>query len=240
MMRLSVIIPTLNEKDYLQETINKIRENAAGGEPHEIIVADSGSTDGTPEAALRLGVEVIECENHVLGRASVLNCGADYATGDVFLFLDADTIPPPGYDECIESALGNAGTVGGAFEFSLDGEEFGLRVVEALNRARYRVRQRYYGDQGIFVRAPVFKKIGGCPERRILETAYLCRALQTEGRLTLINREVKTSPRRFLNGGIYTVFARDIKIWFLDLLGLPVERYADQYWKENVLGGTKD
>lgn len=233
-MKLSVVIPTLNEEDYLPETINKIRENAANGEPHEIIVADSGSADGTPEIALGLGVVVIECENHVYGRASALNCGADHATGDVILFLDADTIPPPGYDECIESALESPGTVGGAFEFSLDGQELGLRVVEALNRVRYRVRQRYYGDQGVFVRASVFRKIGGYPKRRILETAYLCEALQAEGRLKLVDRKIDTSPRRFLNGGIYRVFASDIKIWLLDLLGVSVERYADQYWKENA------
>ncbi len=234
-MRLSVIIPTLNERDFLSKTINKVRENAVKGEPHEIIAADSGSGDGTPELALQLGVRVIECENRIPGRAPVLNCGAGYAAGDVFLFLDADTIPPPGYDECIENALRDAGTVGGAFEFSLDGEEFGLRVVEAVNRFRYRVRQRYYGDQGLFVRAPVFRKIGGYPERRILETAHLCKALRREGRLKLINRKIKTSPRRFLKGGIYRVFAGDIQIWLLDLLGLPVDRLADAYWKENTL-----
>lgn len=234
-MKLSVIIPTLNEAFYLPYTLKKVRENSLYNEPHEIIVSDSGSEDGSPEIARRSGVMVVESECPSSGRAEGLNRGAASATGDVLLFLDADTIPPPGYDESIERALDTPGTVGGAFEFSLDGENFGLRIVEVLNRIRYRIRNRYYGDQGIFVRAKTFEKVGGYPDMRILEAAHLCRLLKKEGNLILINKKIKTSPRRFIKGGIYRVLAGDIRMWFLDLLGIPVDKYADAYWEENRL-----
>nr|NIS74636.1 glycosyltransferase [Deltaproteobacteria bacterium] len=86
--------------------------------------------NGTPELAARLGARIVECEDRAPGRASALNMGAQSATGDVLFFLDADTIPPRGYDARIGSVLSDPETVGGAFEFSLEGPEFGLRVVE--------------------------------------------------------------------------------------------------------------
>jgi len=123
-MKLSVIIPTLNESEYLGKTVLSVREKSVLGEPHEIIVADSGSTDGTIAIAKELGVSLICLETKALGRAHALNKGASYATGDVFLFLDADTVPPSGYDRTIQNALKNPDIVGGAFEFALDGDEF--------------------------------------------------------------------------------------------------------------------
>jgi len=232
-MNLSIIIPTLNEARYLPVTIEKIKQNTCLGEPYEIIVVDSGSTDETCDIALKLGVKLVRSNSNSPGRAYVLNEAAQSATGDVFLFLDADTLVPQGYDDSIERALTNPNFVGGAFEFSLDGQEFGLRIVEFINRIRYRMRQRYYGDQGIFVRSHVFRSVGGYPEIGLLEAAHFCKKLKEEGDLKLIKQGIKTSPRRFLDGGIYKVLAEDIKIWFLDLIGVRVEKYADAYWKEN-------
>ncbi len=235
-MKLSIIIPTLNEADYLPDTILKAKENAYSKNIYELIVVDSGSWDGTPEIAKSLGAKLVKCDDNNSGKSHVLNKGASIASGDVYLFLDADTILPPAYDLLIEKSLSDAATIGGAFEFSLSGSEFGLRVVELVNRVRYRVRQRYYGDQGIFVRAEVFNRVGGYPGIPLLESAHFCRILRNKGKLELLSRAVKTSPRRFNKGGIYRVLASDIKIWFLDLLGLGVQKYADPYWEENKVG----
>ena len=234
-MNLSIIIPTLNEAAYLPVTIEQIRQNAGLGKPYEIIVVDSGSTDETCNIALKLGVKLVKSKSIFSGRAYVLNEAVEFASGDVLLFLDADTLVPQGYDESIEDALSNPNVVGGAFEFALDGEEFGLRIVEFINRMRYRIRQRYYGDQGIFVRSHIFRIVGGYPEIGILEAAHFCKNLRKVGKLKLINKRINTSPRRFLDGGVYKVLGRDIKIWFLDLIGLRVDKYADAYWKENKL-----
>ncbi len=234
-MKLSIIIPTLNEAAYLPVTIEQIRQNAGLEEPYEIIIVDSGSTDETCDIALKLGVKLVKSNSISSGKAYVLNEAVEFASGDVLLFLDADTLVPQGYDESIENALSNPNVVGGAFEFSLEGPQFGLRVVELINRIRYRIRQRYYGDQGIFVRSHVFRIVGGYPEIGILEAAHFCKKLRKEGELKLIKKRIYTSPRRFLDGGVYKVLGRDIKIWFLDLIGISVDKYADAYWKENKL-----
>ncbi len=235
-MKLSIIIPALNEAAYLPDTILKAKENAFGGNTPEFIVVDSGSRDETPEIAKSLGAKLVSCKGETSGKAHLLSMGASLATGDVYLFLDADTILPPAYDLLIEKSLNAPAAVGGAFEFSLGGAEFGLRVVEFLNRIRYRINQRYFGDQGIFVRAEVFKRVGGYPDMPLLEAAYFCKILRTQGTLKLISREAPTSPRRFIKGGIYKVLASDAKIWILDLLGFSVGSYSKPYWEENRLG----
>ncbi len=232
-MDLTIIIPTLNEANYLGFTIEHLRQNSSS--ENEIIVADSGSTDGTCEIAIKLGVKLIRPNSNSIGKSYILNEAAQLALGDVILFLDADTLVPPEFDKSISSSLRDPDIVGGAFEFSLDGEEFGLRVVELINRIRYRVRQRYYGDQGVFVRTEVFKRVGGYPDVGLLESAYLCKNLRKLGKLKLIKSHISTSARRFIDGGIYRVLAGDIKIWFLDLIGIPVHKYANSYWKENKL-----
>ena len=233
-MHLSVIIPALNEYEYISDTINVVRENAVLGGPHEIIVVDCGSTDGTTEIVRRLGVKLIEIRPEMVGRSQALNTGASIATGDVYLFLDSDTILPERYDREIKTALESRHMVGGAFEFALDGRGFSLRVVELINRIRYRISHQFYGDQGIFVRAAVFGRVGGYPKKGILEASDFCCSLKKVGKLALVRKKIRTSPRRFVEGGVYRVLVRDIKIWCLDLMGRPVDKFADIYWKKNI------
>ena len=233
-MKLSIIIPTLNESQYLARTIDSVREHAILGEPYEIIVVDSGSNDGTTDIVRKLKVILVKEDSILTGRATILNRGASLAKGDVFLFLDADTTPPIGYDEEIRHTIFDMGAIGGAFEFALEGKGFGLRLVEIINRIRYRISHNYYGDQGIFVRTEVFRKIGGYPKKRILEASEFCNSLKSFGRLRLIRKAMKTSPRRFLKGGVYRVLLNDIKLWFLNLIGQHVDCYADDYWGENI------
>jgi rSAM/selenodomain-associated transferase 2 len=232
-VKLSVIIPTLNEARYLGAAVALVRSRAVLSASHEIIVADCGSADGSAELAARLGVCVVEESPRLASRAAALNAGAARATGDVLLFLDADTQAPRGYDRAIERALRDPLVVGGAFEFALDGPEFGLRLVELLNRIRYRIWPYFYGDQGIFVRAEVFHRLGGYPCRRIMEASDLCRKLNRKGRLVLIHKPIKTSPRRFVDGGVYRVLAHDVRIWLLDLMRLSTEGYGQAYQQEN-------
>ncbi|MGE3808824.1 MAG: TIGR04283 family arsenosugar biosynthesis glycosyltransferase [Gemmataceae bacterium] len=231
-MRLSIIIPTLNEAHFLGETIAQARRHARLATP-EIIVSDCGSHDDTSSLASRLEARVLTGQPFPDCKAAALNRGAAVAAGDVLLFLDADSQPPPGYDEAIAHALDKPGVVGGAFQFALDGPQFRLRIVELINRIRYRLWPRYYGDQGLFVRAETFARMGGYPPRRLMEAAVFSARLAHHGRLALINKSMKTSPRRFVKGGILLVLLFDIWMWWLDWLGYNTDPYAAGYWREN-------
>jgi rSAM/selenodomain-associated transferase 2 len=236
-MRLSIIIPTLNEARYLTATLEQVRSRAVLGPPHEIIVSDCGSTDGTAELAACLGARLAGSQPPPVSRAAACNCGAALATGDVLLFLDADSLVPAGYDQAIQRALRTSWVVGGAFEFALDGPQLGLRVVEFINQVRYRLMPLYYGDQGLFVRAAAFRAVGGYREVRLLESADLCRRLRGIGHLVLLRKPIKTSARRFIEGGILRVLVTDTRIWLLDFLGLPTEQYSSAYQEQNCRRG---
>jgi rSAM/selenodomain-associated transferase 2 len=233
-MRLSIIVPTLNEASHLPSAVAQARRQAVLGPPYEIIVADCGSADGTADLAAHLGTRLIQERPALSSRAAAMNRGAAEATGDVFLFLDADTLAPHAYDRAIQQALADPHVIGGAFEFALDGPQFSLRLVEIINRVRYRLWPLYYGDQGIFIRAPVFRRVGGYPERRILEASDFCRRVGPEGKLVLVHRYMRTSARRFVEGGILRVLAHDCRIWGLDLLGRPTEAFGPAYQQNNV------
>ena len=235
---LSVVIPVLNEADNLPLAVAALRKHRLEQTNLQIIVVDGGSTDGTPQVARSLNVELIECPDAPRGKYFLLNQGGAAAEHDNILFLDADTIVPDKYDYYIFEALNNSQIVGGAFEFTLDGPQFGLRVVEVINRLRYRIWKRYYGDQGIFVRAEAFRQVRGFPNIALMEASDFCVRLARIGQLKLIKQPILTSARRFLDNGIYRVLGFDIKMWWLNLVGKDTESYAREYWSvpkhENV------
>jgi len=237
-MRLSILIPTLNEAAYLPRAVARARHRAELGPPREILVADCDSLDGTADLATRLGTHLVRGQPAPSSRAEALNRAAAAATGDVLLALDADTLVPQGYDEAIRRTLRDPHAVGGAFEFALDGTHPGLRLVELVNRVRYRLWPLYYGDQGVFVRATVFQRVGGYPERRLLEASDFCKRVRRLGKLVLVRKCMRTSARRFVEGGVFRVLARDVRIWGLDLLGRPTEQFGPAYQEDNRRRGA--
>src|SRR5262249_39070190 len=104
-MRLSVIIPTLNQANYLSATVARVPNPATQWPPHQIIAADWGSVDVPAELADELGARLVQRDPRVDSRAAALNKGAAVARGDVLLFLDADSTVPRSYDRAIETAL---------------------------------------------------------------------------------------------------------------------------------------
>lgn len=237
-MRLSVIIPTLNEAHALGRTVSLVRSRGTE-QPAQIIVADCGSTDPTVRLARRWGLHVVT-HSSLDSRARACNAGAEAATGDTLLFLHADSQVPAGFDRRIRRALEDPCTVGGAFEFKLDGTELRLRLVERINRLRYRVLTGYYGDQGIFVRRTIFDAAGGYPNMPIMEDRHFCRMIGRFGSLKLVRAEMWTSPRRFYHGGILRTLAMDALIWAWDELGLDPSVFADRYRRENIgMGGRR-
>ncbi len=187
--QLSVIIPTLNEAEEIERTLDSLRR-AAGV---ETLVVDGCSTDGTAEIARRAGVEVVDAPR---GRASQMNAGARAATGEFLLFLHADTRLPEGFDRPVKELLATGRFVAGAFRLRIDGPSRSLRLIESVANWRSTRLQMPYGDQAIFLRADLFHAVGGYGDLPFMEDFELVRRLRRLGRIGVLRESVVTSARR--------------------------------------------
>lgn len=237
-MHLSVIIPTLNEEYYIRGTLDALRTGLSKGTECEVIVVDSGSNDKTLVYMKNRNIILTQKPEFKGFKYKSLNYGASLANGSVLLFLDADSFLKYGFDKEIRKVL-QGNVVGGAFEYCSENRSISLRVIEVLNRIRYRVDQNYFGDQGIFCTKEAFETVGGYPEKPIMEAAYFCKKLRSIGKLKLIKLPLITSSRRFEKGGVWRVFFKDTVIWIQFLLGCDISRYAAKYWKENLFANKK-
>jgi hypothetical protein len=200
--RISVVIPTLNEAANIKETV-RLAQNARNV---EVVVVDGGSRDDTTEIAGRLGALVLAAE---ASRARQMNVGAATATGDILLFLHADTRLPEGYDGQVRGALSQPGAVAGAFALGIDSPLPSLRIMEFVANWRSRYLQKPYGDQALFLAAETFRTVGGYPDLPIMEDFELVSRLKNKGRIVVLPASVTTSARRWLHFGVW-------KTWFVN------------------------
>ncbi|MFP4297835.1 MAG: TIGR04283 family arsenosugar biosynthesis glycosyltransferase [Spirulinaceae cyanobacterium] len=194
---ISIIIPTLNEATQIVQTI----QNAQTGDGIEIIIVDAGSEDNTIQYAQKLGVKTFLSPQP--GRAAQMNFGATQATGDILLFLHADTQLPPHYDGLIRAALAQPGVIAGAFQLGIDSPEMSLRLVEKMVSWRSRFFQLPYGDQALFLTQETFKACGGFPDLPIMEDFEFVRRLKRQGKIVLVSASVSTSARRWQKLGVF-------------------------------------
>ncbi len=216
-MKISTIIPTLNEVQNLDRLLERLEATPG---IHEVIVADGGSTDGTQElAARRMWLTVSEP-----GRGMQLRAGAQVATGDVLFFLHADVLPPPDVATQIERAV-RAGYIGGNFRLHYpDGGLLGLWL-ETLTPI-YRKLRRYYGDSGFFVRRDAYESFGGFPAIPIMEDIVFVQRMEHHGKTAYLLGPVVSSGRRWRGNALRTMllwgfmqiaFALGVSPWRLDL-----------------------
>jgi rSAM/selenodomain-associated transferase 2 len=187
-MKVSVIIPTLNEEERIGATIDAAF--AAGCA--EVIVCDGGSSDRTLRVAEERGGRVIAGERM---RARQLNRGAEAAAHEALLFLHADTLLPIGAADAVVDALRTSDFGGFLLEFIEPG--WRLRYVAFMINRRTRLTRAPWGDQAQFVRRDVFP---GYPDFPIMEDYALAR--QMRRRAAILPLRVRTSGRRFLAKGV--------------------------------------
>ena len=224
-MKLSVIVPTFNEEAVIETTLRRAVEALS---PYELIVADGCSRDGTVANA-RPYATVLTLE---MTRGAALNHAAAVATGDVLLFLHADTIPPMEAAPAIEGALQDAGVVGGAFRLRFDHPGRLAALVASQVNLRSSLLNTFFGDQALFVRRDVFMCAGGFMDWSVMEDLEILARLRPHGRLALLEEEVVTSARRHRgNGWVRTIGT----VWIMTLLhrlGVSAQTMSQWYKPE--------
>lgn len=202
LQRVSVIIPTLNEAAHLPKTLRHV----SAAKPHEIIIADGGSTDVSLDIATEASARIVHSER---GRGVQMNAGASTATGELLFFLHADTLPPPGYPDAIRETLRHPQNIAGAFRFSLrEPRPAGAAFIENFTEWRNKWRPLPYGDQGIFIRRPAFEALGQFPKWPMLEDIEFIRHARRHGRIIIHPAAVRTSARRWQQHGTMRTFLR--------------------------------
>jgi rSAM/selenodomain-associated transferase 2 len=218
----SALIPTLNAAATLPATLAALRGSVA-----EIIIADGGSTDGTPDIAREHGALVIPAAR---GRGVQLSAAAEAATQPWLLALHADTKPGPGWQAAIADFIARPAVAAeaGYFRFTLNDPAPEARRLEAMVAWRCRWLGLPYGDQGLLIGRDFYRALGGYEAVPLMEDVALIRRIGRK-RLVALPADFITSAEKWQRDGWYARSARNLFCLSLWFAGVAPERIAAFY-----------
>mgnify|MGYP003991838119 CR=1 FL=1 len=193
-MKLSFVIPAWNEEELLGATIKSIQQSAKEFE-YEIIVADDASDDRTAEIAAELGSIVVRCDNRQIGLTR--NDGAAVATGDLLIFVDADTIVSEVVVQETLKAIKEGAVAGGSFPTFEGNIPIFAKVMTPILRIMFRLLRVAAGAY-MFCTPDSFEKAGRFDSKFFAaEEVHLSNKLHKFGKYKTINSREITSSRKF-------------------------------------------
>jgi rSAM/selenodomain-associated transferase 2 len=219
-VNLSVIIPTLNEAEHIRSTIDSVRTS---GPCHEIIVVDGGSTDETRAIAARRA-QVLRADR---GRAHQMNAGADAATGDILLFLHADTLLSKPALASARRAIRSGSVCAGTFRLQFQPSTPALRFFAACTRIPW--MKLCFGDRGLFTTREAFDAVGGFPKWPVFEDLEMATRLANHGGFAHLSATVTTSARRFQRNGALRQQLHNLRLWLHYVAGTSPASVAHLY-----------
>jgi len=229
-LKLSIIIPVLNEQDAILECLDSLQTIRDQG--HEVIVVDAGSEDDTVSLARPIVDKVLKSKP---GRAAQMNTGARLAHGDLLLFLHVDTMLPVDAITILQEKMQEHGNhphgnhLWGRFDMHLDSQHWMFRVIETMMNLRSRLTSVSTGDQAIFVSRDLFNSVGGFPEIALMEDIAISKLLREHALPVNLRQRVTSSTRRWQNRGILNTIWLMWKLRLYYFLGASPERLARMY-----------
>jgi rSAM/selenodomain-associated transferase 2 len=220
-LSFSVIIPTLNEAPNIAGCVAAVRALDPGV---EIIVADGGSTDDTAALAAAAGALVLAAPR---GRGSQCNAGAARASGEVLLFLHADTTLPPDAFALLRQILADPAVRIAKFRLSFDVHDWLLDIAARL--MWFDSLLTSFGDQGIVIRRDFFAELGGFPDWPLFEDVRLFELARARSEVYVVPATVVTSARRFLENGVLQQLLHDLWLWLQYLFGVSPHELSRRY-----------
>jgi rSAM/selenodomain-associated transferase 2 len=223
-MKVSVIMPVLNEASGIAATLAPLQEARAKG--HEVILVDGGSSDGTPEKARPL-VDVVLTSQP--GRARQMNRGARAASGEVLWFLHADTLAPVDAIDTMSAALADGLRCWGRFDVQLSGSNWPFRIIEYAMNLRSSLTNIATGDQGIFVTREAFESLSGFAEIPLMEDIEISKRLRQLSPPACLGTRLVTSSRRWEQNGVGPTVLLMWRLRLAYFLGASPEALARRY-----------
>jgi len=223
---ISIILPVLNEAGTINESIAHLR-GIDRGNFAEIIVVD-GDPEGSTIRAIQ--AEGIRPALSAKGRARQMNHGAGLASGDILLFLHADTELPRNAFPLIAAAMKDSRSVAGAFDLGMKSDKRIFRVTEKYVFFRTRLTRVPFGDQAIFMRRSFFEELGGYRDIPVMEDVEIMKRVRKRGdNIIIIPEQVMTSVRRYEQEGVVSCTLRNWMLQILYALGVSPERLENFY-----------
>ncbi|MBH57045.1 MAG: glycosyl transferase family 2 [Planctomycetaceae bacterium] len=193
---VTVVIPVVNEAGNLKDCICSAKQSGA----EKIIVADGGSTDGSPLLAAQLGATVIKSK---LGRGLQQHAGANAAQTPLLCFLHADCRLSAGALATLCEQGNRQADVYACFRQAIQARGLKYRLLEWGNGCRVQWMRRPYGDQGICISSALYHRIGGFAPVPLMEDVLLARRMKQECiRPVLLPASIEVSARRWKENGV--------------------------------------
>lgn len=227
---ISVVIPTLNAESNLTATLAALVAATVQGLIREVIIADGGSSDATADIADVAGAKFLKTEQ---GRGSQLAAGAERASSNWLLFLHADTVLQPGWEQEAAAFMERVDSAtlpqsAAAFSFALN--DFGARprLLETIVRLRCALFRLPYGDQGLLIPRRLYSSLGGYRPLPLMEDVDLVRRVGRK-RLVMMRSNAVTSAERYKRDGYIRRMARNMACLSLYYLRVPPKTLVRLY-----------
>ena len=219
-------MPVLDEAGSIELAVSRCLEIA-----DEVIVVDGGSSDATIETAERLECQLVRAAK---GRGQQLFAGAAQATGEILLFLHADTsLPAATRSQILDSwstiEAGDRSSFYGCFEQQIESPGLAFRCIEKGNYLRAKYQRLPYGDQGIFVSRELYDRVGGMPQIPLLEDFEFARRVSAVASPVILPGPISVDPRRWLESGPLRQTIRNWTIAARYRLGASPEKLVEKY-----------
>lgn len=227
-MKISIIIPVLNEQNGIASLLDYLFETKNPDYTREIIVVDGGSQDATIEILKTFSeIKIVHSKK---GRASQMNAGARIAKSEILYFLHSDTFPPKNFDFEIINQVEN-GNLSGCFKMKFDSNHLVLKVSQWFTQFNFQSCRG--GDQSLFVERDLFEKLNGFNENLIIyEDNELIGRLYKNASFKVIQKAVTTSARKYLKNGVWKLQFHFVVIHIKYWLGASQEKLVAYYGKK--------
>lgn len=227
-MKVSVIIPTLNEATNIDLLLRFLLQNSDDS-LEEIIVVDAQSTDNTEGIAQLAGA--ITLRSTQKGRAIQMNQGAAIAKGDILYFVHADCVPPPSYLRDIKEAIMEGYDLG-CYRYRFDSTSFILKINAFFTR--FSPLWCRGGDETLFISKSFFNNLNGFDEYYVVmeEYDFIKRAKANPANFKIIPKYAIVSARKYLTNSWLQVQLANFRAFRMFKKGINPKIIAETYKRQ--------
>jgi len=226
-LRLSIVIPTLDEANNLPLLLSDLGEIR---EKSEILIIDSDSKDATEDISKIYGAKFFN--KKVKNRGLQLNTGAKEAKGDWLLFIHADSRLSQKWSEEVNLVLSKENKLIYFFNFKVNNNNLIYRFLEFLVNLRTFLLKTPYGDQGLLISSEKYFQYGGYKNLPIMEDIDLINRIKSKEEIFSLKTSIYTSSRKWQKNNLLYQSIMNFKLRRKWAKGYDLNKLYEEYYKK--------